>query len=382
VIAPRIAIDYTPATETAGIGRLVREMIGAWARREARMTNDVRLFAAGTRFAPPPLHPSFRWCTTAIPNEWLIRLWHRARLPVPIQAFVGPVDLYHATNFMLPPLLPGTRSLLTVHDLSFARVPETANASLMALLNRVVPASVRRATHIAADSEATRQDLISLYGTPPKKVTVIYSGVDARFHPQYDAARLTEVRARYGIDQRPYVLAVGTVQPRKNYIRLVEAAAEVRRRGHDIQVIFAGGKGWLDDPLYAAVQAADMSSHVRFIGFADDADLPALYSGAVLTAMPSLYEGFGLPVLEAMACGSPVVTSAVSSLPEVAGDAALLIDPTDTHALADALDRILGDDLLRADLTARGLAQAARFTWDDAAAQLDALYARVLAAKA
>jgi glycosyltransferase involved in cell wall biosynthesis len=269
-----------------------------------------------------------------------------------------------------------------VHDLSFARVPETANASLMALLNRVVPASVRRATHIAADSEATRHDLISLYGTAPDKVTVVYSGVDARFHPEYDAARLVEVRARYGIDQRPYVLAVGTVQPRKNYIRLVEAAAEVRRRGHDIQVIFAGGKGWLDDPLYAAVRTLDMSSHVRFIGFADDADLPALYSGAALTAMPSLYEGFGLPVLEAMACGSPVVTSAISSLPEVAGDAALLIDPTDTRALADALDRILSDDLLRANLIARGLAQAARFTWDDAAAHLDALYARVLAAKA
>ncbi|MBW4435786.1 MAG: glycosyltransferase family 4 protein [Pleurocapsa minor GSE-CHR-MK-17-07R] len=380
---PRIAIDYTPAYEKAGIGRLVREMIGAYGRLPSSISDDVRLFVAGAGSNSFPQLPNrqFTWHTTALSAEWLIRLWYRAHLPLPIETFVGRVDLFHATNFMLPPVLPGTRTLLTVHDLSFARVPETANASLMALLNRVVPQSVRRATHIAADSEATRQDLIALYNTPPEKITVIYSGVEGRFHPQPDRAAQAAVRARYEIDERPYILAVGTVQPRKNYGRLIQAAAELRRRGHDIQVIFAGGKGWLDDPIYASMEASGMKGHVRFIGFARDEDLPALYSAAALTAMPSLYEGFGLPVLEAMACGSPVITSDISSLPEVAGDAALLIQPTDVGAIADAAQRVLTEPALRASMIDKGLRQATRFTWEGAAVQLDALYAQVLGKK-
>ena len=222
---------------------------------------------------------------------------------------------------------------------------------------------MRRADHILADSQATKDDLIALYGTPADKITVLLSGVDARFQPTDDPS----VRQKYALSDRPYLFSVGTVQPRKNYIRLIQALAVLRERGYDLDLVIAGGKGWLDDPIYAAIQSLKLGDHVHLIGFADDADLPALYSAALITAVPSLYEGFGIPVLESMACGTPVVTSTVSSLPEVAGDAALMIDPTDLDALIDALDRLIDSETLRHDLTARGLARAREFTWERSA---------------
>jgi glycosyltransferase involved in cell wall biosynthesis len=198
---------------------------------------------------------------------------------------------------------------------------------------------------------------------------VLYSGVDARFCPQVDPGEWDRLRAKYDVDDRPYVLSVGTLQPRKNYIRLMQAfdALPVARET-DFQLLIAGGRGWrYDDVLHEAVQRG---ARVRLVGFVDDADLPALYRHAAAFVFPSLYEGFGLPVLEAMACGAPVVCSNVSSLPEVAGDAALLVNPRDVAALADAMARVLWDDALRQTMVQRGVAQAAQFTWERAAGQL------------
>jgi glycosyltransferase involved in cell wall biosynthesis len=168
------------------------------------------------------------------------------------------------------------------------------------------------------------------------------------------------------------------VQPRKNYGRLIEALSHLRERGLDVNVVIAGGRGWLEDPIYAAIEQYGTSEHVHFIGFAADEDLPALYSGAVCVALPSLYEGFGLPILEAMACGVPVLTSNISSLPEVAGDAALTVTPTDIEAIAAALTRLVEDGQLRDDLIQRGYARARQFTWDVSAAQLRGIYQAVV----
>ncbi|MCC6805145.1 MAG: glycosyltransferase family 4 protein, partial [Anaerolineae bacterium] len=167
-------------------------------------------------------------------------------------------------------------------------------------------------------------------------------------------------------------------QPRKNYARLIQALAALRARSYDVDLVIAGGRGWLEDPIYAAIRDAGMSDHVHFIGFAADDDLPALYSAALITALPSLYEGFGIPVLESMACGTPVVTSNVSSLPEVAGDAALTVDPTDLDAIIAALQQLIDDDELRANLAARGIERAREFTWERAAAQLRQIYSQML----
>jgi glycosyltransferase involved in cell wall biosynthesis len=212
-------------------------------------------------------------------------------------------------------------------------------------------------------------DLIAHLGTPVEKVKVLYSGVDSRFDVEKEPGESEHLRARYGLTAGSYILSVGTIQPRKNYVRLIHAFA--RLQTHNLtnrQLVLAGGRGWLYEDIFA--EAERHGDRVRILGFVDEADLPALYRNAALFAFPSLYEGFGLPVLEAMACGTPVVCSNVSSLPEVAGDAALLVDPLDIASIAEAMARVLQDAGLRQDMVARGRSQAARFTWARAARHL------------
>lgn len=256
--------------------------------------------------------------------------------------------------------------------------------SLRRYLERVVPRSIDRADVVLADSRHTRSDLIELLRVPPHKVEVVTPGVDSRFQPRPPAPtppvpgapgpRAENLRDRYAIGDGPYVLSVGTLQPRKNYVRLIQAFVASRAGSlindspqSRMQLLIAGGRGWLYEDVVAE---ADKHDHVRLLGFVADEDLPALYRGAALFAFPSLYEGFGLPVLEAMACGVPVVCSNTSSLPEVAGDAALLVDPLDVDALSGAMDQALEDDELRRTMIDRGLAQAARFTWKQSAREL------------
>ncbi len=376
---PTIAIDYTPAWEqTAGIGRYARELTAALALQD--QTKTYRLFVAGASIPnlPPPPAANFTWKPTLLTPRWLARLWHRARLPLPVEIFTGRINLFHATDFVLPPTLPMTLKLLTVHDLSFARVPETASPRLKAYLDAVVPRSVSYADHILADSEATKRDLIDLYHTPEAKVTVLYSGVDRRYRRINDSAILEATHAKYGLSGLKYALSVGTVQPRKNYARVIEALATLRAKGHDLHYVIAGGKGWLNDELHRAIERTGMKPFLRLLGFVADEDLPALYNEARMLVMPSLYEGFGFPVLEAMACGTPVITSEISSLPEVAGEAALLVDPYDVDAIVEAMAALDDDNTLRARLTEAGFKQAARFSWERSVAQLSAIYDTML----
>lgn len=370
----RIAIDYTAAVrQRAGIGRYTRELIGTLFRlEEAREAHHYTLFAAAGRrpVSVGEFPPAVRRRFLPINDEWAARLWHRARLPVPVETFTGPIDLFYSPDFVLPPTRRRTRTLLTVHDLSFLRYPDHFVPKLVRYLSRVVPESVARADRVLADSCATRADLVELLGTPPEKVEVLYSGVEARFQPEKEPGEAERLRARYGLD-RPYVLSVGTLQPRKNYVRLIRAFARLPASG--VVLVIAGARGWLYEEVLE--EAERHRERVRVLGFVEEEDLPALYRGAALFVFPSLYEGFGLPVLEAMACGVPVVCSNASSLPEVAGDAALLVDPQDEEGLREAMERALGDEALRREMTARGLVRAARFTWEQAARQLLAAFA-------
>lgn len=375
----RIALDYTPALkQSGGIGRYTRELTTALASVDR--SNVYRLFAAGAKTEELPVLPgeNFSWRPTRVSSKWLARLWHRAGIRLPIETITGPVDLYHATDFVLPPTRRGARTLLTVHDLSFVRVPSAASPPLKAYLDAVVPPSVEAADHILADSEATKTDLIELYRTPADKITVLYSGVNPRFQRVVDADGLQSMRLKYGLANTSYVLSVGTVQPRKNYSRVVEALAALRQMGHCLHYVIAGGSGWLEDELEATIERTGMGDYVRLLGLVDDANLPALYSGARMLAMASLYEGFGLPVLEAMACGTPVITSNLSSLPEVGGDAALLVDPHDSEAIREAILRLETDAATRTRLIKAGYQQAERFSWERAARQLKAIYDDIL----
>ncbi|MFQ3534986.1 MAG: glycosyltransferase family 1 protein [Aggregatilineales bacterium] len=372
-----IGIDYTPAYgQGGGIGRYVRELVAALAIHDTAQAYQLFVAGAGKHEQLPVLGANFHYRPTRLSPLTLARLWHRAYIPLPVEVFVGKVRLFHATDFVLPPTLPRTRTLLTVHDLSFARLPEAAAPRLRAYLEAVVPRSARRAEHILADSAATKADLVELYGIPETKITVLYSGVSPAFAPLHDLARQGAVRAKYGIGEAPYVLSVGTVQPRKNYERLMQAFAGLPSRWADLKLVIVGGRGWLEAPIHA--QARALGERVVFTGFAAEADLPALYSGALCLALPSLYEGFGLPVLEGMACGIPVLTSNVSSLPEVAGDAALMVDPHSVEAIRAGLLRLLEEDTAaRAARIARGCAQARRFTWAAAAQQLKTIYSEL-----
>ncbi len=377
---PRIGIDYTPAYEQGGgIGRYVRELVAALVAQ--RDLYDYRLFVAGAAFPfTAPFQASrVSWSPITVTPPWLARIWHRLRLPLVVEAFTGKLDLFHATDFVLPPTLSQTVTLLTVHDLSFVRVPDSAFPALKRYLDQVVPRSVMRADHILADSVATKVDLVDLYGVVPEKVTVLLSGVNQSFARATDPVFLMAMRNKYGLGSWPYLFSVGTVQPRKNYARVIQALALLHKRGFDLHLVIAGGKGWLDDPIYATVHEQKMQDFVHFIGFADDADLPALYSAASCFVFPSLYEGFGLPVLEAMRCGTPVITSNVSSLPEVAGDAALTVDPYDVEAIADALERIVSSPSLCETLVSRGYERARQFTWEASAQHLLDIYAQLLA---
>jgi glycosyltransferase involved in cell wall biosynthesis len=371
-----IGIDYTPAYEQGGgIGRYVRELVGALAAADPR--NAYRLFVMGAgRTALPTLPGSnFVWKPSIISPTWFARLWHRARLPIPVEGWVGDVKLFHATDFVLPPTRPTTKTLLTVHDLSFIRVPDSTTPSLRRYLEAVVPRSARRADHVLADSQATKNDLITEFRIAPEKITVLLSGVNPRFDPSPVQPEDRQVlRERFGIGDWPFIVAVGTVQPRKNYERLIYALHALPPELSKTRLVIAGGKGWLDAPIYRTVRELKIEGRVVFTGYLDDTLLPALYKTSSGLAFPSLYEGFGLPILEAMACGVPVITSNVSSMVEVAGDAALLVNPVSVEHIRDALVTVLRDDDTRTRLIEAGQRQAAPFTWQRAAAQLCQLY--------
>jgi glycosyltransferase involved in cell wall biosynthesis len=300
-------------------------------------------------------------------------LWHRLRAPLPIEALAGRADVLHAPDFSLPPTL-GARTVVTIHDLAFMTHPECAVPSLRAYLNRVVPRAVKRADHIIAVSQRTADDLVELLGVAPKKITVIHLGIDPSMRRITDAAALADAQERYGL-RLPFALAVGTIEPRKNFARLIEAFDLARRQaGGPAQLVIAGRKGWLYDDVFETVERLGLGDAVRFLDYVPDADLATLYSLAAVVTMPSLYEGFGIPVVEAMACGVPVVASTGGSLPEIVGDAGLLAASDDVSALANALARAVGDAALRERLITAGYARARTFDWDAAARQHIAVY--------
>jgi glycosyltransferase involved in cell wall biosynthesis len=288
------------------------------------------------------------------------RLWTHLRLSAELA--VHPPDLLLVPAHVLPLIHP-RRSVVTVHDLGYLHEPQAHRPLDRLYLDLSNRYHVRAATRLLAISQATKDDLVRHYGVAPERVIVTYLAAGDDMRPVDDPARLGSVKSRCGI-AGDYLLYVGTLQPRKNLARLVQAFAPVAADYPALQLVLAGKKGWMYEEIFAQVRRLGLEGRVVFTGYVGEEDLPALYSGALAFVFPSLYEGFGMPVLEAMACGAPVVASNTSSLPEVAGDAALLVDPMAVDALSAALALVAGDPGLRAGLRARGLIQAARFSWE------------------
>ncbi len=289
------------------------------------------------------------------------RLWTHLRLSWEMARC--PPDLLFVPAHVLPIVHP-RRSVVTVHDLGYLYYPEAHRLLDRLYLDLSTRYNARAATHLIADSLATKRDLVERYGVEPDKITVVYPGYDdATFQPVRDEEAIAAVNAKYDI-AGDYVLFVGTLQPRKNLVRLIEAFSNIQYPISSLQLVTVGKKGWLYQEIFRRVEELGLEKRVIFTGYVAEDDLPTLLSGARLSVFPSLYEGFGLPVLEAMACGTPVVCSDASSLPEVAGDAALLVDPLDVGDLAAALERVLRDEALRAELVRRGFEQVRKFSWE------------------
>ncbi|MCD4737878.1 MAG: glycosyltransferase family 4 protein [Anaerolineae bacterium] len=301
-------------------------------------------------------------------------LWTHLRLSA--ELWRHPPDLLFVPAHVLPPVRPPL-TVVTVHDLGYRAFPQAHTASQRLYLELSTRWNVRVATHILADSQATREAIVQTYHVPPEKISLVYPGYDQGLAPERDREVLAAMRARYEIPG-PYILSLGSIQPRKNLARLVGAFAQLAPCYPELTLVLAGPPGWLVEPLHARVRELGLEHRVRFPGYVAEADKAALISGAELFAFPSLYEGFGFPVLEAQACKVPVLTSTTTSLPEVAGEAALLVNPLDKEAIARGLERLLADAALRRQLVALGETNLARFSWQRAGQTVATLLERLL----
>jgi glycosyltransferase involved in cell wall biosynthesis len=299
-------------------------------------------------------------------------LWQRVRVPLPADVLAGGANVFYSPDFTLPPLARAPAAV-TVHDLSYLIHPETHYPPLRRYLEAAVPRALSRAARIFADSRQTKDDLQTHLGVPRENVEVVLSAADPVFKPAPDGA-IAAARTKYALD-RSYLISVGTIQPRKNLPTVFAALRVLIERGRDLLLVHVGRPGWLYEPIFEALDASGVKNRVRIIA-ASDEELVPLLSGAVALVFPSLYEGFGLPCLEAMACGTPVIASHAGSLAEVVGDAGIQIEPRDDGAIAHAVQRLLDDEPYRRDLISRGFTQTSRFSWGGSGRQVrDALLA-------
>ncbi len=300
------------------------------------------------------------------------RLWTHLRLSW--EMLRRPPDLLFVPAHVLPLIRP-RRTVVTVHDLGYLFFPETHPPARRLELHLSTAWNARVATRVIAVSQATKDDLVRHYRIPAERIRVVHHGVEPRFRPTEDPA----VAARYGLP-KGYFLYLGTLQPRKNLERILQAYARLPAGAPPL--VLAGAKGWYFERIAAQIAALGLQERVVLPGYVADDDVPALLGGAIALVYPSLYEGFGLPALEAMACGTPVISARSSSLPEVVGEAGLLVDPLNVAELAGALRRLLEDEALREDLSRRGLAQARLFSWERCAREALSVFDEALATAA
>jgi glycosyltransferase involved in cell wall biosynthesis len=305
--------------------------------------------------------------------------------PVPYPWFIKTnADISHFFNFIIPPFVPG-KKIVTIHDMAFRQFPETVRAKTKFMLRLNLRKTIKRADLIVTVSEFSRQEILNFYNYPAEKIKVIHNGVDPLIYhervrdEQKDA--MQKLRTKYGIGGK-YILYLGTIEPRKNLERLIKAYALVKSRHADFPLlVLAGGKGWLYDGIFRTAKESRLENQVIFTGYVSDEEKPPLLAGAEMFCFPSLYEGFGMPVLEAMACGTPVLVSNNSSLPEVAGDAAVLVNAYSIEDMASSMERLYFDGELRRQLREKGIERAKKFTWQNAAKQLYDLYKEAVGSK-
>lgn len=367
----RIGVDvrltyHQPAGITRYTNHLVREL--------AKLNRHDEFITFQHRRHRTPLvdQPNFRRATLYSPVHTRLEQW---LLPLELARF--SLDLLHSTDF-IPPLHAGIPTVITVHDLAFLHWPHFLTKDSAAYYGQIDRAA-KHAKHIIVPSESTKQDIIAQLGVAPNRVTVIYEAADETFVPLPLLETRAEIQRRYNLPPS-FILFVGTIEPRKNVDGLLRAYRHLRTKYgvQDTALVIAGGKGWLADTIEQLVDELDLRRSTYFLGRVPDEDLHRLYVAARCHVHPAHYEGFGLPPLEAMACGTPTIVSNISSLPEVVGDAALLVNPNNWEEIAVALHRLLTDDDLHAELRQKGLERAHHFSWSLTAQRTLEVYRRVV----
>jgi glycosyltransferase involved in cell wall biosynthesis len=357
----------------AGLGRYARSLVEAML--PYRTPQLFYNYIAG-RSQPMPAFSHLKTYSVCVGYKpWRLAVWLGQLGHVPFNRLIPDTTIFHATEHLLMPL-KDIKTVMTVHDLIYKLYPQHHKRLNYWFLNAAMPMFVRRADAIIAISQATKRDLIRHYNTPPEKITVIYEAASPHFQPP-PPEKVELVRQQYHLPEQ-FILVVGTIEPRKNYNRLLEAVVQLRKTYPHLYLVVVGSKGWLYEPFLKRVEELDAQGWVIFPGFIPDEDLPTVYAAATLTAMPSVYEGFGLPILEAMASGSPVVSSLAASLPELGGEAAVYFDPLDINSMIEALHQVLSNTDQRLLMRHQGLAQAGQFSWDRAAQETLAVYDRLV----
>ena len=371
----RIAIDARKLHDY-GIGTYVRNLVGALARQDDT-TEYILLCRPEDAEDVRALGPRFQAIVERAGNYSV-----REQMTVPLSLARARVDAFHAPHYVVSPL---TRCpyVVTIHDCIHLRFPQyLPNKAAHYYARTMMTMAARRADRILTVSEASKQDILYYLNVPPGKVDVVYNALDERLAAPPTDDDVARVRERFLLTA-PFILYAGNIKPHKNVDRLIEAYSLLRQRGgEDVKLLIIGDEISKYPNLRRLVHRFQLHKHVRFLGFVPEATLAVLYRLASVFVFPSLYEGFGLPPLEAMAAGTPVITSNVSSLPEVVGDAAVLIDPMDPEAIASAMARVLGDPQLSADLSRRGLERVKVFSWDRSVARIRQIYAEIARAPA
>ena len=371
----RVAIDARKLHDF-GIGTYIRNLLRHLARID-RDTEYVLLCSEADLNVPAQLGDNFRAVHEPSPNYSI-----REQIHVPWMLFREKPDVFHAPHYVLPPAVP-CPSVVTIHDCIHLRFTQyLPNRFAHAYARASMWAAVKRSERILTVSEASKRDILHYFNVRPDKIVVVPNALDQRFTTTPNEADIARVRERYQIDHQ-FVLYAGNIKPHKNLVRLIEAFEGLRRDGfEDLKLLIIGDEISKWPALRHAVHKHKLHKHVRFLGFLTDETLAALYRLAAVFVFPSLYEGFGLPPLEAMASGTPVVTSNLSSLPEVVGDAAVLVDPYDALDIKEGIKRVLTDPALRAELVRKGLARAREFSWEDSVRRTRQVYQEVAGQRA
>ena len=366
----RVAIDARKL-HNFGIGTYTRNLLRHLARID-RENEYVLLCQQPDLGIGAQLGPNFRTVLEPSPNYSIREQFH-----VPWVLHRERPDVFHAPHYVMPPAVR-CRSIVTIHDCVHLMFPQyLPNRAASLYVKASMWSAARRSRKILTVSEASKRDIIRFLNIPAEKVVVVYNAIDERFGVAPSDEAITRVRERYQLDHR-FVLYVGNIKPHKNLVRLVEAFDRLRARGFDdLTLLIIGDEISKLPALRRAVHSHKLHKHVRFLGYLPDDTLAILYRLADVFVFPSLYEGFGLPPLEAMACGAPVVTSNVSSLPEVTGDAAVLVDPYDTASIADGVAKVLSDPTLRDEMRVKGIARAREFSWERSVSRTREIYQEV-----